>query len=142
MRKLIKKVLRENTETYYLDDDNGWVKAIKKLIDLNNTFESEYSDFDENENFEIKIKYSTSKVRVWKSDDLESIEGTIYLTIDKLLIYDGDGWSRLYSYFDIPSWVWDDLEEKLIDDLSGFVPITVDRNDIPSIDIDIPTQFE
>ena len=140
MRELIKKVLREETgKSYYLPEEHPIVKIIKKLINSNDDYETETIDFYENDSKEIKIKYSVNRVRVWPIED-GKFEGTIYLNIDGLLMYDGDGWVRLYGYHDIPEYVWDDFYENILDYLSKFINIT-DRGAF-LIDIDTPTQFE
>lgn len=140
MRELIKKVLREETgKSYYLPEEHPIVKIIKKLINSNDDYETETIDYYENNSKEIKIKYSVNRVRVWPIED-GKFEGTIYLNIDALLMYDGDGWERLYGYHDIPEYVWDDFYETILDYLSKFINIT-DRGEF-LMDIETPTQFE
>jgi hypothetical protein len=140
MRELIKKVLREEVgESYYLPEEHPIVKIITKLINTNDDYETETIDFYEDNSKEIKIKYSVNKVRVWSIDD-DKFEGTIYLNIDGLLMYDGDGWTRLYGFHDIPEYVWDDFYEFILEYVSKFIPIK-DRDGF-LIDIEIPTQFE
>ena len=140
MRELIKKVLREETgKSYYLPEEHPIVKIIKKLINSNDDYETETIEFYENDSKEIKIKYSVNRVRVWPIED-GKFEGTIYLNIDALLMYDGDGWGRLYGYHDIPEYVWDDFYETTLDYLSKFINIT-DRGEF-LMDIETPTQFE
>ena len=147
MRDLIKKILREEVgESYYLPESHPIVKIIKKLINTNDDYETicsylpfETIEYYENNSKEIKIKYSVNKVRVWDIDD-DKFEGTIYLNIDGLLMYDGDGWTRLYGFHDIPEYVWDDFYEFILEYVSKFIPIK-DRGEF-LIDIYTPTRFK
>jgi len=139
MKSLIKKVLREETgESRYLPKGHPIVKIITKIINSNSDYETEVSNYS-GTGEEIKIKYSINKVRV-RFLDWGTLEGTIYLNIDGLLMYDGDGWVRLYGFHDIPEYVWDEFYDDVLGYISKFVDITNKYGF--TIDIEIPTRFD
>ena len=85
----------------------------------------------------VTVDTTMSKVRFlpWGT-----LEGTIYLNIDGLLMYDGDGWVQLYGFHDIPEYVWDEFYDDVLGYISKFVNITNQYGF--TIDITHPTQFD
>ena len=140
MKTLIKKVLREETgESSYLPKGHPIVKIITKIINSNSDYETEVSNFYRGTGEEIKIKYSINKSKV-RFLPWGTLEGTIYLNIDGLLMYDGDGWVQLYGFHDIPEYVWDEFYDDVLGYISKFVNITNQYGF--TIDITHPTQFD
>jgi|688.fasta_scaffold1327751_2 hypothetical protein len=119
MREIIRQILKEVTEDKNIEIIH---KILKRMIPDNSIFTSSYDmPYASTGRVDVYMEYSLNpKTNIWYSpNDSNSIdyEGTIYLTIDKLL-YKGPHDSEyevVRSYYHIPEYIYEELESYLLD---------------------------
>jgi hypothetical protein len=113
MKKIIKNILKE-----YVDKSTG--ELIKDFLNNeNNIFSDSFVMPYDEEYVDVLIKYQIDKVNVWKASVYEpglSYEGTVYISIEKILIgnKETNSW-EIAERDDIPEWVWDNLQDNISD---------------------------
>jgi hypothetical protein len=105
-------------------------KLITDFINENfGEFESEYLNTFDEIILDVLVEYHVKKSSIWDANwGGEKYEGTVYIIIDRLLVgsKDQDTWERMYGYDDIPEFIWDELEDKLWNELKKYFDVNVD----------------
>jgi hypothetical protein len=141
MKKFILKILREEISDRF-NKDTYIVKAIKNLFDENNEFESFFTlPFDNEETFSVVINYSIKNVNLWENKGKSYYEGVIYLNINSLIVGNGGVYEKAYGYDDIPEWIWDELNDYILDRINSFIPKFFDIDTGYTIEVDFPREW-
>jgi len=131
MRKLIKKILEES----FNEADFADREISNQIRDFLNTFHGEYDTtftprYFSDEMYDVKIIYKITGVNVWKSTIADFYEGTVHVEVDNINVKpvadDYDYHFEEMEIDDIPSWIWDDLQDKISDDVAKFFSTDVD----------------
>jgi hypothetical protein len=131
MRKLIKKILEES----FHEADFADREVSNQIRDFLETFHGEYDTtftprYFSDEMYDVKIIYKITGVNVWKSTIADFYEGTVHVEVDNINVKpvadDYDYHFEEMEIDDIPSWIWDDLQDKISDDVAKFFSTDVD----------------
>jgi len=114
MKEIIRQILREINEDKNIE---LIFKILKRIIPDNSIFTSSYDmPYANTGRVEVYMEYSLNpKTNIWNYEGKKFYEGTIYLTIDKLL-YKGPHdleYEVVKSYYHIPEYIYHELEEEL-----------------------------
>ena len=133
MRKLIKKILEES----FHEADFADREVSNQIKDFLETFHGEFETtftprYFSDEYYEVKIIYKILGVNVWKHEDEEYYTGTVHIDVDSVNVKPvADNYEYHFEEMeidDIPSWIWDDLQDKIIADVAKFFYADVDVN--------------
>jgi hypothetical protein len=133
MRKLIKKILEES----FHEADFADREVSNQIKDFLETFHGEFETtftprYFSDEYYEVKIIYKILGVNVWKPEDEKYYTGTVHIDVDSVNVKPvADDYEYHFEEMeidDIPSWIWDDLQDKIIDDVAKFFYADVDVN--------------
>ena len=82
-----------------------------------------YSDSNDDV-VDFKIQYRIEKVSLWKSkEDFDCLyEGTVYIEPISLSLGVNDEWEHGFKQHDIYERNWDDLGDKLVEDILTYLP--------------------
>jgi|694.fasta_scaffold17765_7 hypothetical protein len=131
MRELIKKILEES----FHEADFADREVSNQIRDFLETFHGEYDTtftprYFSDEMYDVKIIYKITGVNVWKSTIADFYEGTVHVEVDNINVKpvadDYDYHFEEMEIDDIPSWIWDDLQDKISDDVAKFFSTDVD----------------
>jgi hypothetical protein len=131
MRELITKIL----EASFHEADFADREISNQIRDFLNTFHGEYDTtftprYFSDEMYDVKIIYKITGVNVWKSTIADFYEGTVHVEVDNINVKpvadDYDYHFEEMEIDDIPSWIWDDLQDKISDDVAKFFSTDVD----------------
>lgn len=111
------------------------VKAITNVVGEEGEYKDWYSaPFADNEEpIDFFFRYKLDKVSIWKEKN-DEFSGTIKLIITNIAVGNSEenDWERMYYRDDLPSWIWDDFEESIIEKVEKW---------IPNVDVDIELKF-
>ena len=133
MRELIKKILEES----FHEADFADREVSNQIRDFLETFHGEFETtftprYFSDEYYEVKIIYKILGVNVWKPEDEKYYTGTVHIDVDSVNVKPvADDYEYHFEEMeidDIPSWIWDDLQDKIIDDVAKFFYADVDVN--------------
>jgi hypothetical protein len=133
MRELIKKILEES----FHEADFADREVSNQIKDFLETFHGEFETtftprYFSDEYYEVKIIYKILGVNVWKPEDEKYYTGTVHIDVDSVNVKPvADDYEYHFEEMeidDIPSWIWDDLQDKIIDDVAKFFYADVDVN--------------
>jgi hypothetical protein len=101
-------------------------KIITKLIDSNNIIEGKYEMPYSNSNDDLadwKVTLNVNRVSLWETENYDRCKysGSIYLKVDVMIRFEGD-WEKM-QIWDLPSWVKDDIEDNVLDNIENFLPV-------------------
>ena len=101
-------------------------KNIVKLFDEVMTMEGQYSmpySHSEDDYADWKVKFKVKRVVIFPKDSEPgcNYSGTVYLDVDVMVGFEGD-WEE-YGMGDLPSWVQDDIEDKILDNIEQYLPM-------------------
>lgn len=101
-------------------------KLIRKIVNDDNKMEGKYSmpySTSENDYADWVVTFKVSKVSLWetKKYDRCKYSGSVYLDTDVMVGFEGD-WEK-FKIWDLPSWVKDDVEDKILDNIENFLPM-------------------
>lgn len=127
MRDLIKKIIREEVDyDFTLDNNHPMVRAIVNVIGEVGEYEDWYTTpYSDNEDAtDVFIRYKIDKVSLWKEEENDYFLGTLKLIVTDILIgySEEDEWDRVYYRDDLPSFIWERLEENIIENVEKWVP--------------------
>ena len=131
MRELIKKILEES----FHEADFADREVSNQIKDFLETFHGEFETtftprYFSDEYYEVKIIYKILGVNVWKPEDEKYYTGTVHIDVDSVNVKpvadDYDYHFEEMEIDDIPSWIWDDLQDKISDDVAKFFSTDVD----------------
>jgi hypothetical protein len=132
MKKLIKRILESFHEADFADRE-----VSNQIKDFLETFHGEFETtftprYFSDEYYEVKIIYKILGVNVWKPEDEKYYTGTVHIDVDSVNVKPvADDYEYHFEEMeidDIPSWIWDDLQDKIIDDVAKFFYADVDVN--------------
>jgi hypothetical protein len=134
MKNIIRKILKEETSRH-LPQDHPLIKTIKKMV--GNEYEETFIDSWNEETYEYKITFDVPKISMWKvtdedrehysfktyKPDNDSIwEGTIYVKVMKLKIFDSLGNVEFLDFDNIPDYSRRDFEDYISDTVAQWIP--------------------
>jgi hypothetical protein len=126
---LMENLLKEDRD-YMLPQNHPMIKVIRGSFGREPfIFNTSYAaPFAEDDSYvDVKIVYSIPEINLWKKDDM--YEGTIYILVEKIILSLGGYSYQVYGYHDIPTWIWDDLQDHLTDNINDWnLPVEVDFN--------------
>ena len=132
MKKLIKRILESFHEADFADREvSGQIKDF--LETFHGEFETSFTPrYFSDEYYDVKIIYKILGVNVWKHEDEEYYTGTVHIDVDSVNVKPvADNYEYHFEEMeidDIPSWIWDDLQDKIIADVAKFFYADVDVN--------------
>jgi len=132
MKKLIKRILESFHEADFADREVS--DQIKDFLEtFHGEFETSFTPrYFSDEYYDVKIIYKILGVNVWKHEDEEYYTGTVHIDVDSINVKPvADNYEYHFEEMeidDIPSWIWDDLQDKIIDDVAKFFYADVDVN--------------
>ena len=108
------------------DKINKLGELIRKIVDKDNKMEGQYSmpySTSEDEYADWKVTFKVTRVSLWKSIKYnECMYGaSVYIKADVMVGFKGD-WEK-FKIWDLPSWVKDDVEDKILDNIDQFLPM-------------------
>ena len=119
------KTIKENFED---KDSEKIYKIIERIIGYENSYNDNYPmPYNDNGIVEVRFNYGFNpKTKIWKANNYEDVdyETTIYITITNLAsksTFEPE-WEEGIGYFDIPSWIWEELEGRIDKKISKFIP--------------------
>ena len=101
-------------------------KLIRKIVNDDNKMEGQYSmpySSADDDYADWIVTFKVSKVSLWETEKYDRCKysGTVYLDADVMIGFEGD-WEE-YRIWDLPSWVKDDIEDKILDNIEQFLPM-------------------
>jgi len=101
-------------------------KLIHRIVNSDNKMEGQYSmpySESNDEYADWKVNFKVDKVSLWETKKYSRCKysGSVYLDIDVRVGFQGD-WDK-YTIWDLPSWVKDDIEDKILDNIEKFLPM-------------------
>lgn len=132
MKKLIKRILESFHEADFADRE-----VSNQIKDFLETFHGEFETtftprYFSDEYYDVKIIYKILGVNVWKPEDEKYYTGTVHIDVDSVNVKPvADDYEYHFEEMeidDIPSWIWDDLQDKIIADVAKFFYADVDVN--------------
>ena len=101
-------------------------KLIRRIINNDNKMEGQYSmpySTSDDDYADWKVEFKVDKISLWETEKYDRCKysGSVYLHIDVMIGFQGD-WEK-YGIWDLPSWVKDDIEDKILDNLEQFLPM-------------------
>lgn len=99
---------------------------IRRIVNKDNKMEGQYSMpySDSSDDYaDWKIEFNVDKVSLWETEKYDRCKysGTVYLDADVIIGFEGD-WEE-YRIFDLPGWVQEDIEDKILDNIEQFLPM-------------------
>ena len=101
-------------------------KLIRKIVNDDNKMEGQYSmpySTSEDDYADWKVTFKVTCVSLWESKKYNQCKygASVYLDADVMIGFEGD-WEE-YRIWDLPSWVKDDIEDKILDNIEQFLPM-------------------
>jgi hypothetical protein len=101
-------------------------ELIHRIVDKDNKMEGQYSmpySTSENEYADWKVTFKVTRISLWESDEYNECkyDASVYIKTDVMVGFEGD-WEE-FKIWDLPSWVKDDVEDKISDNISVFLPM-------------------
>ena len=99
---------------------------IRRIVNKDNKMEGQYSmpySSADDDYADWKVEFKVDKVSLWETEKYDRCKygGSVYLDIDVMVGFEGD-WEE-FGIFDLPSWVKDDIEDKILDNIEKFLPM-------------------
>lgn len=99
---------------------------INKIIEKNNEMTGRYmmpysEANDDYADWKVSLKFK--RVNIWKTEKYNRCKysGSLYLDTNVIIGFEGD-WEKS-TLWDLPSWVIDDIRDKVLDDIEKFLPM-------------------
>jgi hypothetical protein len=101
-------------------------KLIRRIVNNDNKMEGQYSmpySTNSNDYADWKVELEVNTVKLWETEKYNRCKysGSLYLDADVMVGFEGD-WEK-FNIFDLPSWVKDDIEDKILDNIEKFLPM-------------------
>jgi hypothetical protein len=101
-------------------------KLIRRIVNNDNKMEGQYSmpySTRSDDYADWKVEFKVDKISLWetKKYDRCRYSGSVYLNLDVMVGFEGD-WEE-FKIWDLPSWVKDDIEDKILDNIEKFLPM-------------------
>ena len=99
---------------------------IRRIVNKDNKMEGQYSmpySTSEDDYADWKVEFKVSRISLWETEKYVGCKysGTIYLEADVMVGFEGN-WEE-YGIGDLPSWVKDDIEDKILNNIEQFLPM-------------------
>ena len=99
---------------------------IRRIVDKDNKMEGQYSMpySDSSDDYaDWKVEFEVNTVKLWETEKHNRCKysGSVYIDADVMVGFEGD-WEK-FAIFDLPSWVKDDIEDKILDNIERFLPM-------------------
>jgi hypothetical protein len=101
-------------------------KLIRRIVNNDNKMEGQYSmpySTNNDDYADWKVELEVNTVKLWETEKYNRCKysGSLYLDVDVMVGFEGD-WEK-FNIFDLPSWVKDDIEDKILDNIEKFLPM-------------------
>jgi hypothetical protein len=101
-------------------------KLIRRIVNNDNKMEGQYSmpySTNSNDYADWKVELEVNTVKLWETEKYNKCKysGSVYIDADIMVGFEGD-WEK-YMIGDLPSWVKDDIEDKILDNIEKFLPM-------------------
>jgi hypothetical protein len=101
-------------------------KLIRRIVNNDNKMEGQYSmpySTNNDDYADWKVELEVNTVKLWETEKYNRCKysGSLYLDADVMVGFEGD-WEK-FNIFDLPSWVKDDIEDKILDNIEKFLPM-------------------
>jgi hypothetical protein len=108
------------------DKINKLAELIRRIVDKDNKMEGQYSmpySTSEDDYADWKVTFKVTRVSLWEVTKYKrcKYDGTVYIDSYVMVGFEGD-WEKAKIY-DLPSWVKDDVEEKILNNIENFLPM-------------------
>lgn len=127
INSIVKNIIKEDRD-YLLPQNHPMIKVIrgsfgKEPFIFNTSYDAPFAEDDSY--VDVEITYSIPKINLWKEDDM--YKGTIHILVEKLILSLGENTEQVYGYHDIPTWIWDDIQDYLSDKINDWnLPVECD----------------
>jgi hypothetical protein len=101
-------------------------ELIHRIVNKDNKMEGQYSmpySTRSDDYADWKVELNVDKVSLWEVTKYKRCKygGTVYIDSYVMVGFEGD-WEKAKIY-DLPSWVKDDVEDKILDNIENFLPM-------------------
>ena len=101
-------------------------ELIRRIVNKDNKMEGQYSmpySTNNDDYADWKVEFEVNTVKLWETEKYNRCKysGSLYLDVDVMVGFEGD-WEK-FNIFDLPSWVKDDIEDKILDNIEKFLPM-------------------
>jgi hypothetical protein len=109
------------------DKINKLAELIRKIVDKDNKMQGQYSmpySTSEDDYADWKVTFKVIRVSLWESKKYNQCKygASVYLKADVIVGFNGD-WDDKFNIWDLPSWVKDDVEDKILNNIDQFLPM-------------------
>jgi hypothetical protein len=99
---------------------------IRRIVNKDNKMEGRYNmtySTSDDDYTDWKVKFKVSRVILWETENYVQCKysGSVYLDVDVMVGFEGD-WEE-NTIWDLPSWVKEDIENKILDNIEQFIPM-------------------
>jgi hypothetical protein len=99
---------------------------IRRIVNKDNKMEGQYSmpySHSDDDYADWKVEFEVNTVKLWETEKYNRCKysGSVYLDADVMVGFEGD-WEE-YGIEDLPSWVKEDIENKILDNIEQFLPM-------------------
>jgi len=99
---------------------------IRRIVNKDNKMEGQYSmpySTSEDDYADWKVEFKVSRISLWETENYVQCKynGTVYLDVDVMVGFEGN-WEK-NTIWDLPSFVKDDIEDKILDNIEQFIPM-------------------
>ena len=99
---------------------------IRRIVNKDNKMEGQYTmpySHSDDDYADWKVEFEVNTVKLWETEKYNRCKysGSVYLDADVMVGFEGD-WEE-YGIEDLPSWVKEDIENKILDNIEQFLPM-------------------
>jgi hypothetical protein len=100
---------------------------IRRIVNKDNKMEGQYSmpySTADDDYADWRVEFKVDKVSLWETEKYDGCKysGSVYIKINIMIGFEGD-WEKFNYITDLPSWVQDDIEDKILDNIEQFIPM-------------------
>ena len=100
---------------------------IRRIVNQDNKMEGKYTmpySHSDDDYADWKVTFKVIRVSLWESEKYNQCKygASVYLKADVMIGFEGD-WEGKFNIWDLPSWVKDDVEDKILDNIDQFLPM-------------------
>jgi hypothetical protein len=101
-------------------------KLIRRIVNNDNKMEGQYGmpySTNNDDYADWKVELEVNTVKLWETEKYNKCKysGSVYIDADIMVGFEGD-WEKC-MIGDLPSWVKDDIEDKILDNIEKFLPM-------------------
>lgn len=109
------------------DKINKLGELIRKIVDKDDKMQGQYSmpySTSEDDYADWKVTFKVTRVSLWETKKYNQCKygASVYLKANVIVGFNGD-WDDNFNIWDLPSWVKDDVEDKILDNIDQFLPM-------------------